>query len=263
MKKKKYNVVLTIAGSDPSGGAGIQADIKTCSALGAYAMSVITAITAQNSRGVIRSDGLSPDMVAAQLDAVLSDVVPDAVKIGMIPDACVAEVIADKLEKYHARNIVIDPVAISTSGHRLSACDTIEVMQSQLFPLATLITPNIPEAESIFPDIKTLFTYNVLLKGGHVIGADTLTDRLYIRGNSEPIPFTHRRINTHNTHGTGCTLSSAIAAYMARGMNLETSVGNAIKWLSDAIAQGVDYTFGSGNGPVNHIHNQIEQWKSK
>lgn len=274
MEQKKYNIVLTIAGSDPSGGAGIQADIKTCSALGVYSMSVVTALMAQNSLGVKLVEPVSAQTVAAQLDAVLEDVRPDAVKIGMIPNAATAHIIADKLTQYQLDKIVIDPVAVSTSGHRLSSPETTEIIINQLFPIATLITPNIPEAELLFSiDINQpqliynhFFSENnnssfaVLLKGGHAPDDTTVIDRLFMRGKQEPLFYTHPFVNTQNTHGTGCTLSSAIAAFMARGFSIEKSIGYAVEWLDKAISKGASYYFGKGHGPVNHIFNEIEQW---
>lgn len=273
MEKKKYKTVLTIAGSDPSGGAGIQADIKTCCALGVYSMSVITAVTVQNSRGVTQSVALSPEVVADQLRAVLDDITPDAVKIGMIPDGDVARIISRVILEYHLHNVVIDPVAISTSGHPLSSPGTCEVMKDELFPLATLVTPNLPEAELLFgmtpSNAWSLFSnetdtsFDILLKGGHATGDNTVTDILLTKKYPEPICFVHQKIDTVNTHGTGCTLSSAIAGFLAHGLDLESSVGKAIDWLSRAVYEGADYSFGSGHGPLNHIFKQIEQWKLK
>ena len=270
---KKYNIVLTIAGSDSSGGAGIQADIKTCSALGVYAMSVITAVTAQNSRGVITAEALSPEIVKAQLKAVLDDLTPNAVKIGMIPNETIAKVISDVIQEYRLNNIVIDPIAKSTSGHDLSSPETRNVMMSMLFPHATLITPNLPESEQLFGlspenimsyfDDKERFTFDILLKGGHGDNCRMVTDLLLMQDRTEPVYFSHQRVNTSNTHGTGCTLSSAIASFLAMGFDVEKSVDSAIKWLSRALAEGADYSFGSGYGPVNHIFKQIEQWKLK
>lgn len=277
MKQKKYNIVLTIAGSDSSGGAGIMADIKTCTALGVYSMGVITAVTAQNSCGVKCVAPVSARMVENQLDAILEDVRPDAVKIGMIPNTQTASVIADKLIQNKIENIVIDPVSVSTSGHALSSAKTTDVVVSCLFPISTLITPNIPEAEQIFgidnnrPDsiYNHLFSsdingrFAVLLKGGHAPDDTTVTDRLFTRDDNEPKCFAHPFVNTSNTHGTGCTLSSAVAAFLSRGCNLETSVALATEWLHKALTEGASYYLGKGHGPVNHIFNEIEQWKLK
>ncbi|MDE5844795.1 MAG: bifunctional hydroxymethylpyrimidine kinase/phosphomethylpyrimidine kinase [Muribaculaceae bacterium] len=270
---KKYNIVLTIAGSDSSGGAGIQADIKTCCALGVYAMSVITAVTAQNSHGVRSVEALSSDIVKEQLKAVLDDITPNAVKIGMIPNADIAEIIGETIKEYELKNVVIDPVLKSTSGHDFSSNETQEVVKSLLCPLSTLVTPNLPEGELLFGlshsnvmsyfDEKEKYPFNILLKGGHGNNSGTVTDMLLMNKNHEPICITHQKLSTSNTHGTGCTLSSAIASFLAMGYGIETSVNKAIEWLKCALAKGAEYSFGSGYGPVNHIFKQIEQWKLK
>ncbi|MDE5970977.1 MAG: bifunctional hydroxymethylpyrimidine kinase/phosphomethylpyrimidine kinase [Muribaculaceae bacterium] len=270
---KKYNVVLTIAGSDSSGGAGIQADIKTCSALGVYAMSVITAVTAQNTHGVVSIEELSPEIVISQLKTVLDDITPDAVKIGMIPNASIARAVCDIIKEYGLKNIVIDPVLKSTSGFEFSLKETREVLKSSLFPLASLITPNIPESSQLFDlsptnitsyfDNKEIFPFDILLKGGHGDDCNMVTDLLLMRNQNKPVCFSHQRVNTSNTHGTGCTLSSAIASFLAMGFDIEKSVDSAIRWLSCALAEGADYSFGSGYGHGNHIFKQIKQWKVK
>ena len=251
---------VTIAGSDCSGGAGIQADIKTMSANGVYAMSAITALTAQNTTGVTGIMDVTPDFLEKQLDAIFTDIYPDAVKIGMVSSAPIIKAIAEGLKKYEAKNIVIDPVMVSTSGSKLLQDDAISTLEEVLFPLATLLTPNIPEAE-ILSDIKINSAedmtnaaeiigkkYNaaVLLKGGHSI--NDANDLLY--SNGEFKWFSGKRIDNPNTHGTGCTLSSAIASNLAKGKSLEESVESAKAYISGALAAMLD--LGKGSGPMNH-----------
>lgn len=253
-------VALTIAGSDCSGGAGIQADLKTMTTNGVFAESVITALTAQNTTGVFGVFESSPEFVTQQLDAVFTDIYPDAVKIGMVSSAPIIKAIAEGLKKYEAKNIVIDPVMVSTSGSKLLQDDAISTLEEALFPLATLLTPNIPEAE-ILSDIKINSAedmtkaaeiigkkYNaaVLLKGGHSI--NDANDLLY--SNGEFKWFSGKRIDNPNTHGTGCTLSSAIASNLAKGKSLEESVESAKAYISGALAAMLD--LGKGSGPMNH-----------
>ena len=253
---------LTIAGSDSSGGAGIQADIKTMTMNGVYAMSAITAITAQNTTGVTGILEVSPDFLGKQLDAVFEDIFPDAVKIGMVSSSELIRVIADRLVRYEAANIVVDPVMVATSGARLIEDEAIETLKSRLLPLATVITPNIPEAE-ILADMtitdeagmeeaaKTLYErYGcaALVKGGHRI--NDANDVLYATPDQGPVWFKGRRIDNPNTHGTGCTLSSAIASNLARGYSLEGSVERAKEYLSGALAAMLD--LGKGSGPLAH-----------
>ena len=253
-------VALTIAGSDCSGGAGIQADLKTMTTNGVFAESVITALTAQNTTGVFGVFESSPEFVTQQLDAVFTDIYPDAVKIGMVSSAPIIKAIAEGLKKYEAKNIVIDPVMVSTSGSKLLQDDAISTLEEVLFPLATLLTPNIPEAE-ILSDIKINSAedmtnaaeiigkkYNaaVLLKGGHSI--NDANDLLYSNGESKW--FSGKRIDNPNTHGTGCTLSSAIASNLAKGMNLDEAVESAKAYISGALAAMLD--LGKGSGPMNH-----------
>lgn len=253
-------VALTIAGSDCSGGAGIQADIKTMTTNGVFAESVITALTAQNTTGVFGVFESSPEFVTQQLDAVFTDIYPDAVKIGMVSSAPIIKAIAEGLKKYEAKNIVIDPVMVSTSGSKLLQDDAISTLEEVLFPLATLLTPNIPEAE-ILSNIKINSAddmtkaaeiigkkYNaaVLLKGGHSI--NDANDLLYSNGESKW--FSGKRIDNPNTHGTGCTLSSAIAANLAKGMTLDEAVESAKAYISGALAAMLD--LGKGSGPMNH-----------
>ena len=251
---------LTIAGSDSCGGAGIQADIKTMTMNGVYAMSAVTALTAQNTTGVTGILEASPDFLKKQLDAVFEDIFPDAVKIGMVSSSGLIEVIADSLEKYGARNIVVDPVMVATSGARLIENEAVEVLKNRLLPLATVITPNIPEGEFLADrkittkdgmeaaakEIYGRYGCAVLLKGGHSVSdAD---DLLY--DGSEATWFHGRRIDNPNTHGTGCTLSSAIASNLAKGYDLATSVRYAKNYISGALAAMLD--LGKGSGPMNH-----------
>ncbi len=271
---QKLKTVLSIAGSDSIGGAGIQADIRTGSSLGVHVMTVITAVTAQNSKEVRSFEVVSPDMLRLQLDAVLDDVVPDAAKIGMIPSAEHVEIIAEYIQRFHLKNIVLDPVLASSSGTELNGSSTLDTLIENLMPLVTLITPNIPEAERILRTNitdqterkdacrKLLADINckaVLLKSGHAHG-NTLTDILALSSDGiMEYEFTHPRIDTINTHGTGCTLSTAIASFLARGDDLVTAVGRGIEYLQYALEAGRDYSFGklNGHGPVNHFFNHL------
>ena len=251
---------LTIAGSDSSGGAGIQADIKTMTANGVYAMSAITALTAQNTTGVTGILEVTAEFLALQLDAVFTDIFPDAVKTGMVSSIALIEVIADKLKSYKANNIVVDPVMVATSGARLISEDAIGTLTTRLFPLAALITPNIPEAEILSgrniqdkegmeDAAKEIFESKgcpVLLKGGHRI--NDANDLLF--DGKDAIWICEERIQNPNTHGTGCTLSSAIASNLAKGMDLEASVRCAKRYLSGALKDMLD--LGKGSGPLNH-----------
>ncbi|MCL2755124.1 MAG: bifunctional hydroxymethylpyrimidine kinase/phosphomethylpyrimidine kinase [Oscillospiraceae bacterium] len=240
--------VLTIAGSDPSGGAGIQADLKTFAAHGVYGMSVLTALTAQNTRGVSGVHAVPPEFVAAQLEAVLSDIRPDAVKIGMVANAAIVAVIAESLERYKLENIVVDPVMVATSGDSLLEDAAVDAIIARLFPLATLITPNIPEAKRLG---RALEGYTVLLKGGHDFNnRDNADDVLHM--NTEQIVFPGKRIDTRNTHGTGCTLSSAIACNLAKQMPLETAVQAAKDYVTRALTAAAALELGGGNGPLWH-----------
>lgn len=251
---------LTIAGSDSSGGAGIQADIKTMTMLGVYAMSAITALTAQNTVGVRGIFQITPQFLREQIDSVFEDIFPDAVKIGMIFSSDLVLTIADALKFYNARNIVVDPVMVATSGAKLIDDDAIENLKKFLFPLATVITPNIPEAEILsgmkiknVDDMKKAakiifekFGCAVLCKGGHTIND---ADDILFANNTFKI-FEGKRIETNNTHGTGCTLSSGIAAGLAKGLSLDESIFQAKKFVSDALAEMLD--LGKGCGPMNH-----------
>lgn len=266
---KRYHTVLSIAGSDSIGGAGIQADIKTCTALGVYVMTVITAITAQNTLGVKCWEPVSVKLQEAQLDSVLSDVRPDAVKIGMLPDVHTIEIIVATLRQYNIGHIVVDPVLVSTSGHNLSDDNTKQLLLKSLFPLAEIITPNIPEALSLTGyhydskvDVVTMglqlnkYCRNVLIKGGHQ-DMDVITDNLF-NADGRHITFEHSRVNTKNTHGTGCSLSSAIACFLAKGESLESSVEKSIRWTFEAIWHGKNYEIGKGNGPINHMFRDLK-----
>ncbi|MCH1982869.1 bifunctional hydroxymethylpyrimidine kinase/phosphomethylpyrimidine kinase [Ruminococcus sp. OA3] len=253
--------VLTIAGSDSSGGAGIQADIKTVTAHGLYAMSAITALTAQNTTGVYGIMEVTPEFLANQLDCIFKDIYPDAVKIGMVSSAALIEVIADKLNEYRAHHIVADPVMVSTSGSRLLAEDASETLIHTLIPLAEVITPNIPEAEVLCGmEIKSAadmekaavkiadFTKGaVLIKGGHDL--NDANDLLYADGSFEWL--NGERISNPNTHGTGCTLSSAIACGLAKGDTLTDSVKSAKTYISGALRANLN--LGRGSGPLNHM----------
>ena len=252
---------LTIAGSDSSGGAGIQADIKTMTANGVYATSAITALTAQNTTGVYGILESTPDFLANQLDCVFTDIFPDAVKTGMVSSTALIAVIADKLRQYKARNIVVDPVMVATSGARLISEEAVDALKEKLLPLATLLTPNIPEAEVLSGmtisapagmeraarAISEQYGCAVLCKGGHQISdADDLLWR-----NGAGVWFRGRRIQNSNTHGTGCTLSSAIAANRAKGYDLDRSVQRAKDYISGALAAMLD--LGKGSGPMDHM----------
>lgn len=253
--------VLTIAGSDPSGGAGIQADLKTMSAIGVYGMSVITAITAQNTQGVRRFQALDPSIVRDQLEMVITDIEPLAIKTGMLATAPIVETIADVLNGYPHIPLVIDPVMMATSGDQLIDDDAIAAVIDRLFPLATLITPNVNEALRITgtdrPEQQAhrLIAHGakgVLLKGGDRCG-DRSTDLLWVAGCEPPTPLSTPRIDTTNTHGTGCTLSAAIASYLALGNDLAQAVKYGKDYITRAITAAADWTIGHGHGPVNHF----------
>ncbi len=251
---------LTIAGSDSSGGAGIQADIKTMTAHGVYAMSAITALTAQNTTGVQDILEVTPAFLGEQLDCVFTDIPPDAVKIGMVSSAALIRVIGEKLRQYKAKNIVVDPVMVSTSGSRLICEEAVDTLRQELFPLAAVLTPNIPEAEVLTglsihtpkdmeqaaEQIGRQFGCAVLCKGGHQV--NSANDHLWQETGGRW--FIGERIDNPNTHGTGCTLSSAIASNLAKGKPLEEAVSEAKRYLSGALAAMLD--LGKGSGPLNH-----------
>ncbi|MBQ9846128.1 MAG: bifunctional hydroxymethylpyrimidine kinase/phosphomethylpyrimidine kinase [Oscillospiraceae bacterium] len=262
---------LSIAGSDCSGGAGIQADIKTMTMNGVYAMSVLTALTAQNTTGVSAIMEVTPEFLQQQLDAVFEDIFPDAVKIGMVSSAPLIGVIADRLKHYNAKNIVVDPVMVATSGSALIKNDAVEVMTQKLLPLATLVTPNIPEAEVLSGTvihtkedmlaaaklIGDKSGISVLLKGGHSI--NDANDLLYTDGKF--VWFEGRRVDNPNTHGTGCTLSSAIASNLAKGFTLEESVKRSKDYISGALGAMLD--IGRGSGPLMHNFNLAGEFAKK
>ena len=274
MSCRKIKTALTIAGSDSSGGAGIQADIKTMTANGVYAMSAVTALTAQNTMGVTAISEVSPEFLRQQLDAVFTDIFPDAVKTGMVANAELIEMIAERLSFYKAKNIVVDPVMVATSGARLISEAAISTLKERLLPIASVITPNIPEAEVLSDmriadssdmeraarHISEAYGCAVLLKGGHSIS--DANDLLYEKG--EATWFEGVRINNPNTHGTGCTLSSAIASNLAKEYDLKTAVRLAKSYISGALADMLD--IGKGSGPMNHafdIHSAFAQSKAK
>lgn len=252
--------ILSIAGSDCSGGAGIQADIKTITAHKMYAMSVVTALTAQNTTGVYGVLESTPEFVAQQMDAIFTDIVPDAVKIGMVSHKEIIRTIADKLEQYKVEKIILDPVMISTSGSKLLNDDAIEMLITKLMPLATMITPNIPEAECLCGfeihtkedmvkaarKIATFYEGGILIKGGHL--EDCSDDLLYVDG--KETWYECIKIDNPNTHGTGCTLSSAVACNIAKTYDLETCLSSAKAYITGALEDGLD--LGEGSGPLNH-----------
>lgn len=254
--------VLSVAGSDCSGGAGIQADIKTISAHGLYAMSVITALTAQNTTGVNGIYPVTPEFVTMQLDSIFSDIFPDSIKTGMLSDEGIITAVSDSLKKYHAGNTVVDPVMVSTSGSALLRKEAVKALTEKLFPLSSVITPNIPEAEVLCgisircaedmikaaEMISSETGAAVLVKGGHSIS--DATDILCEKGKISY--FRSERIDNPNTHGTGCTLSSAIACGLAEGMSLTDSIARAKKYISGALSAGLD--LGKGSGPLDHMY---------
>ncbi|WP_225036013.1 bifunctional hydroxymethylpyrimidine kinase/phosphomethylpyrimidine kinase [Winogradskyella sp. SM1960] len=267
MKTHKYPSVLTIAGFDGSGGAGIQADIKTISALGCYATSVLTALPVQNTQGVKNIFSIPIAAVAEQLNAIMEDIVPDAIKIGMVHTPELVEVIVEKLEKHKGIPIVFDPVMVATSGHRLIEEKTISTIIEKLLPMADLITPNMDEAAILSKvnvetlndmtlageRIKKLNCKHILLKGGHQ-QTEVITS-LYLDASDTSHSFEFNKIKTHNTHGSGCTLSSAIASYLAIGKSMYEAVALGQQYVYNAIKHGADTKTGQGNGPLNHFFN--------
>ncbi len=269
---RRYARVLSIAGSDSGGGAGIQADLKTFSALGCYGMTAITAITAQNTCGVTGIHGIPPEMLKAQIDAVVEDIGVDAVKIGMLHSPEVVRVVADAIRRHRLPHVVLDPVMVATSGDRLIAAETAAVLVAELFPLAEVVTPNLDEAgwllgrpidgvealEGAAHDLLRLGAKAALLKGGHLPG-DWVVDVLAIRDVAGVQRLQSQRIATHNGHGTGCTLSSAIAAHLALGLPLTRAVEQARAYILGAIAAGADVHTGKGHGPLNHGYAPVAQ----
>jgi len=263
-------IALTIAGSDSSGGAGIQADLKTFSAIGVYGASVITALTAQNTKGVTAIHNVPADVVIAQIDAVFSDLAVGAVKIGMLSQVATIEAVAQGIRRHDAKNIVLDPVMVATSGDRLLAADAVGALRELLFPQALVVTPNLPEAAALLEhaparseaemeaQARALLDFGaqyVLIKGGHGEGSesvDLLVDATSVTR------FAGMRVATKNTHGSGCTLSSAIAAGLAKGHDLKTAVRDAKTYVTGAIAAADTLAIGHGNGPLHHFH---EQWR--
>jgi hydroxymethylpyrimidine/phosphomethylpyrimidine kinase len=259
-------VALTIAGSDSSGGAGIQADLKTFAALGVYGACVITALTAQNTQGVTGIHQVPPDFVTAQIDAVFADLEVAAVKIGMVAELSVIEAIAAGLTRWSPKHIVLDPVMVATSGDRLLANDAVEALRAKLVPRASILTPNLPEAAALLDEpvasgeaaiedqgrrLLALGCPAVLIKGGHGQGSESID---YLVRESGAIALAAPRVATQNTHGTGCSLSSAIAAGLAKGEDLETAVRNAKAFVSAAITGSDRFSVGHGHGPIHHFH---------
>jgi hydroxymethylpyrimidine/phosphomethylpyrimidine kinase len=265
-------IAVTIAGSDSSGGAGIQADIKTFAALGVYGASVITALTAQNTTGVTAIHDVPADFIAAQIDAVFSDLKVDAVKIGMLSQAAVTHAVAKGLARYKAKNIVLDPVMVATSGAALTSDSAVDALRDELIPRALLVTPNLLEAAALIGaavarnelemeiqarEILSLGALNVLIKGGHGCGEESVD---LLIGQGQVIRLSAKRIKTRNTHGTGCTLSSAIAAGLAKGLDLAAAAHDAKAYVTTAIAANDHFQVGHGNGPLHHF---FAQWRDE
>lgn len=269
---KRYPVALSVAGSDPSGGAGIQADLKTFSALGVYGAAAVTAITVQNTKGVKYVHALPPQVVYDQIVAVMEDLHPDAVKVGMVNDAATLDAIINALTECRPSFLVVDPVMVSSSGCMLMSCDALNLLKEKLLPITNLLTPNIPEAFSLAgvpvcsscnmePVARKILDYSagaVLIKGGHANG-EIKTDTLFYNsgGNIVANEFSAPAVLSRNAHGTGCTLSSAIAAFVARGNSLVEAVGKAKRYLTSALAAGADITVGNGTGPLNHFFGPV------
>ncbi|MCS6989966.1 MAG: bifunctional hydroxymethylpyrimidine kinase/phosphomethylpyrimidine kinase [Chloroherpetonaceae bacterium] len=267
---KHYARLLSIAGSDSGGGAGIQADLKTFSALGAFGMSAIAALTAQNTLAVTAIHPVPPDFLQKQIEAVFDDIGVDAVKIGMLATPELIAVVADTLARYGAKNIVLDPVMVAKSGDKLLQDNAIEALRTRLLPLATVITPNLPEAsvllgrrvsaesemEQAAKDLRSLGAKNVLLKGGH-LRSDKSAD-LLVAESGKCLWFEAERIETQNLHGTGCTYSSAIATFLGKGYALENAIAAAKQYITDAIRFGARYRLGGGHGPVHHFYKHWE-----
>lgn len=266
--KKRYKIALSIAGSDPSGGAGLQADLKTFSACGCYGATAVVAVVDENTQGVTGVFPVSPSFVRGQIKSVLDDLGADAVKIGMLHSAEMVRTIKDTLAEYDVRNIVLDPVMVATSGDPLLEDDAIDTLKNVLVPFARVITPNIPEAEILLgekilsqdalPDCARRLSQggkvSVLLKAGHLSDAE-LVDVFYNAETDNVMLLPSRRLDTPNTHGTGCTLSSAVAAFLARGFALDDAVRNAKEYIGKAIEAGAGYEIGHGHGPVHHFFN--------
>ncbi|MCX7788044.1 MAG: bifunctional hydroxymethylpyrimidine kinase/phosphomethylpyrimidine kinase [Spirochaetes bacterium] len=275
VESKQYKRLLTIAGSDSGGGAGIQADLKTFSALGCFGMSVITALTAQNTHSVTGIYPVPPEFIRLQIDTIMEDIGVDAVKVGMLHSVEVIRTVATALKSYPIPYIVVDPVMVAKGGAKLLQDEAIEALRTHLLPLATVITPNLPEArvllgmdsnpsnlsmntpistlEDLARQLASFGPKAVLVKGGHLQGAES-PDVLYLIPENRFLHLKATRIFTQNTHGTGCTLSSAIAAFLARGLPLEEAVQSAKEYLTQALTKGARYQLGKGHGPVHHFH---------
>lgn len=268
---KHYKTALSIAGSDPSGGAGIQADLKTFSACGCYGSTVIVAVVDENTVGVTGVHPIPVPFVAGQIKSVLSDIGADAIKIGMLHSSQLILAVKSTLLEYDAKNIVLDPVMVATSGDKLLQDEAIETLKNELIPYVRVITPNIPEAEIllgkeiksqkdlslVIKDLSFGNQVSVMLKAGHLT-EDKLTDVFYNAETGEIIELTSQRINTKNTHGTGCTFSSAITAFLAHGLSLNDAVRKGKDYINNAIVAGADYEIGKGHGPVHHF---FDIWK--
>lgn len=265
-----YSIALSIAGSDCSGGAGIQADIKTMSALGVYAASVITSVTVQNTMGVKAVQAVAPEIVSGQINAVMDDLAPKTIKIGMVNDACTLSAIINSLSLYTPSHIIVDPVMVSSSGMLLMQPDALDLFCEKLLPHTTLLTPNIPETETLakitITNLSDIYTAAerilnfgcgyVLIKGGHLEGSSKRDYLFYREKNSLSMKhnvFEEKEVQTKNTHGTGCTLSSAIASYMARGYDVFDAVSLAKVYVTNALKAGMDMSVGQGIGPLNHF----------
>ncbi len=248
METKQYRRALTIAGSDPSGGAGIQADLKTFSACGCYGMSAITAVVDENTVNVRGVHPIPETFVAGQISSVLDDIGADAVKIGMLHSSELIRTVVSTLDRYGIRNIVLDPVMVATSGDPLLNENAVATLRDEAVPWARVITPNIPEAELLLGG-----RVSVLLKAGH-LHDEELIDIFYNAESDRILPLRSRRISTPNTHGTGCTLSSAVAAFLAKGYGLDDAVTAAKNYIDAAIRAGAEYRIGRGHGPVHHFH---------
>lgn len=259
---KRYIPILTVAGSDSSGGAGIQADIKTISAIGCYAMSAITAITSQNTTGVRSIQGINPQIVSDQIDMVYEDIPPIAAKTGMLYDRAVVEAVSKALARHSVKNLVVDPVMVSSSGSLLIERDAIRVMVDQLFPLAKLVTPNRNEAKELTGEndpmkqalkLRDMGCRNILLKGGDSDRTDMKIDYLFLEGEEDLITLTADAVQTTNTHGTGCTLSAAISSYLALGFDLTDASMRGKLFVTRALQAGARVAIGHGHGPANHL----------
>jgi hydroxymethylpyrimidine/phosphomethylpyrimidine kinase len=260
-------IALTIAGSDSSGGAGIQADLKTFAAFGVYGASVITALTAQSTQGVAGIHNIPPDFVAAQIDAVFGDLEVGAVKIGMLAQLATVEAVAARLERWSPKHVVLDPVMVATSGHRLLEANAVGALRTKIIPLACLITPNLPEAAALLGEpviasdqvaiesqgrrLLAMGCKAVLIKGGHGSGSESID---YLFDDNGTIVLAAPRLASKNTHGTGCSLASAVAAGLAKGEGLESAIRNAKDWISGAISAGERFTAAKGRGPIHHFY---------